>query len=202
MRACFFVDGFNLYHSLKQFTPEYRWLNLRKLCERFAKPDETVERVYYFSAFANWNPEKEEKHRRYVRALRNEGVVPVLGKFKKVTRYCSQCHRQYPAHEEKQTDVNVAMYLFECAFKNAFDRAIVISGDSDLIPPILKVQENFAPKKVGVVAPVGRKTKELKEVADFFIKMRASDLAASLFPRRYRVGDEILEAPADWLPPE
>jgi len=202
MRVCFFVDGFNLYHSLKEFTPQYRWLNLWKLCKRFTKSEETVAGVYYFSAFANWNPEKEERHRLYIRALRNEGVIPVLGKFKKITRHCSFCKQNYPTHEEKQTDVNIAMYLFECAFKNAFDRAVIISGDSDLIPPIQKIQENFASKKVGVIAPVGRKTKELKEVADFFIKMRSAHLKDSLFPRQYPIGDEILEAPADWLPQE
>ena len=45
VRVSFFIDGFNLYHSLKQFTPECRWLDLYKLCESFLKEDECIENI-------------------------------------------------------------------------------------------------------------------------------------------------------------
>lgn len=197
-RVSFFIDGFNLYHSIKQFHPDCRWLNLRTLCERFLRDDEKIECIYYFTAIAFWNPTKAEKHKLYIKALRINDVDTVYGKFKSVTRHCNTCQKSYPTHEEKRTDVNIAMGLFECAMKDMYDKAIIISGDSDLIPPIEKIQENFPTKNVGVIAPVGRKTKELKEVADFFIKMTSKDLKESLLPKSITIGSETLNAPEDW----
>lgn len=198
-RVSFFIDGFNLYHSIKQFNPDCRWLNLRALCESFLKDGEAIENIYYFTALADWNIKKSEKHRLYIKALKTVGIIPIYGKFKGVHRHCNICQKEYPTHEEKRTDVNIAMALFEYAMKDMYDKAIIISGDSDLIPPIEKIQENFTTKQVGVIAPVGRKTKELKEVADFFIKMESKQLHASVFDKKIAAGSETLIAPVGWV---
>ncbi len=199
MRVSFFIDGFNLYHSLKTFNPDCRWLDLSKLCKSFLKPNEELGNIYYFTAIAEWNQSKAEKHKTYIRVLKSLGVKPVYGKFKKVTKHCNLCQREYFTHEEKRTDVNIAMYLFEDAVKDSYDKAIIVSGDSDLIPPIEKIQSNFLSKKVGVIPPVGRKTKELKEVADFFIKMKSIDLKNSILPKTVDIDNEKLNAPQKWI---
>lgn len=40
------------------------------------------------------------------------------------------------SYEEKMTDVNIAVELLGDAQDDAFDTAIIISGDSDLTPPV------------------------------------------------------------------
>ena len=45
------------------------------------------------------------------------------------------------------------------------DRAILITGDSDQVPTISLVKENFPRKHITVVVPIGRSTDVLKETA-------------------------------------
>jgi len=45
-KISFFIDGFNLYHSLRKYASDCRWLNLRSLCEKFLKDDEELGEVY------------------------------------------------------------------------------------------------------------------------------------------------------------
>ena len=55
-----FIDGFNLYHTiLKVDDGRYRWLDVKGLCQSFLKKDtEVLATVYYFTAFAEWNPRR------------------------------------------------------------------------------------------------------------------------------------------------
>ena len=199
-RVSFFIDGFNLYHSLKQFTSDARWLDLNKLCSSFLKEDEKLENVYYFTALS-WKPNKIERHKLYIKALRTVGVKTVLGEFKQVKRHCNLCNREYEAHEEKRTDVNIAMWLFEDGMKDLYDKAVIISGDSDLIPPIEKIQQNFPDKKIGVIIPVGRRAKQIQQTADFSLKISRKSLYSSLFPANIELPDGCaLTAPDGWIP--
>ena len=142
---------------------------------------------------------KADKHKLYIRALRTRGVIPVYGKFKNVQKHCNLCGQYYETHEEKRTDVNIAMGLFEDGMKDMYDKAVIISADSDLIPPIEKLQENFPVKKIGVIAPMGRRAKELKEVADFFSKIDKKRLESCCFPKVLELADGNILAPERWL---
>ena len=53
------------------------------------------------------------------------------------------------------TDVNIAIQLMTDAFDDAFDAALVISGDSDLTTPIRRVRERFPAKRAIVAFPPG-----------------------------------------------
>jgi len=59
-----FVDGFNLYHAIKDLGQnELRWLDIRKLCSFCAPaPKFQLEDVYYFSAYATWLPDSYRRH--------------------------------------------------------------------------------------------------------------------------------------------
>lgn len=99
-RVSFYIDGFNLYHSLKENAPDCRWLSLRKMCESFLSDDEAIENIYYFSALATWHPDqgKISRHKLYISKLREEGVIPVLGKFKVKNLECHSCGTYYISH--------------------------------------------------------------------------------------------------------
>jgi len=50
---------------------------------------------------------------------------------------------KYQTYEEKRTDVNIAIKILEDAFLKKYDRAIIMSGDSDIVPSIESVKKNF-----------------------------------------------------------
>ncbi|MCU0599951.1 MAG: NYN domain-containing protein, partial [Desulfobacterales bacterium] len=145
-RVSFFIDGFNVYHSLKPFDTskhsfitkykKYLWLDFYSLSQRFVAKNDQIADVYYFTAMAYWKPDAEARHRILIEALRHRGVKVILGKFKEKDRFCKFCRAQYKEHEEKQTDVNIAVYLLNEAFKNSYDKAILLTNDTDLIPAI------------------------------------------------------------------
>jgi len=58
IRVAAFVDGFNLYHAIRDLGRDHlQWLNLRMLCENFApRPALSLVDVFYFSAYATWRP--------------------------------------------------------------------------------------------------------------------------------------------------
>ena len=130
---------------------------MRRLCQVFAStPDHILGTVYYFSAFATWRREAFARHQVFVAALEVVGVTPVMGKFKEKDRSCRRCKSAWKDHEEKETDVNIALYLLRDAYQDLFDRALVISGDSDLSPAIRMLRDLFPHKDVRIIAPVGR----------------------------------------------
>ena len=107
----FFIDGFNLYHSLdNNYYKKYKWLNLFKLSQCFVQKNESIVKIYYFTASANWNPGKVKRHKDYILALEQNPVLSTIyGNFREITRNCSFCGNQYKTYEEKETDVNIAV---------------------------------------------------------------------------------------------
>lgn len=154
-----FVDGFNLYHAINSLgNDQLKWVNLRKLCEQYAPlPQFELSHVYYFSSVATWRPAAYKRHREYLRALKAFDVTPVLGRFKPKETSCHNCGHSWAFHEEKETDVNIAINMIRGAFKGTYDRALLISGDSDLVPAAKMVLHEFPNKTVRVVMPVGRR---------------------------------------------
>lgn len=194
-RVSFFIDGFNMYHSLKEHARDCRWLNLRTLCQEQINPDkEEISGIFYFSAIATWlsDANKVSKHKKYISRLQQENVNIVLGKFKEKEIHCKVCGSFFRAHEEKQTDVNIALKILEESVLDSFDTAILVSGDTDMIPAIMTMKRLFPGKRIGVVFPLGRKTLELSSVADFSRKISREQLRRCLF--------EPSLAPDGWVP--
>ena len=56
-------------------------------------------------------------------------------------------------HEEKHTDVNVAITLLEKAMTNLFDRAYLLSEDNDYVPVVKRVKELYPEKEIIICPP-------------------------------------------------
>jgi len=151
-RVAVYVDGFNLYHAIKHYQPNK--INLWSLFEDFKKPSETLVSVKYFSAYAYWLPKKTSHHKKYVKDLKATGVDVVLGQFKNKPSRCHSCDARWVAHEEKETDINIALALLEDATDDVYDRAYLVSADSDLVAAVRSVR-NRTDKEIMVVPPPG-----------------------------------------------
>ncbi|MTH58994.1 NYN domain-containing protein [Paracoccus litorisediminis] len=155
IRVQCFVDGFNLYHAVEKIgAPHLKWFDLRKLITAFTDPKtHTLNEVFYFSAYATWRAVSYARHQQYVAALQVTGVTPIMGRFKEKDMYCRTCKSPYKAHEEKETDVNIALWLLNEAYQDNFDEAFIVSRDSDLTPAIRMVRTSFPEKSIKVISP-------------------------------------------------
>lgn len=173
-----FVDGFNLYHAVAALKrPDLKWFDLRALMGQFIDPDvhELCE-VFYFSAFATWLSGPYKRHQQFVEAIKAGGSTPILGQFKEKDRRCRSCGAKWVAHEEKETDVNIALWLLREAYKDNFDEAFVVSRDSDLTPAIRMVREEFPGKAVKMISPPA--AGHSKEMAQLVGKKKLASIKA------------------------
>jgi hypothetical protein len=85
---------------------------------------------------------------------------------------------------------------------NNFEVAILISGDTDLVPALEAIKKTFPDKQIGVVVPIGRKAKELVDVCDFHMKMKEKHLRTSQFPDTIYLDPEkkvFIQRPKSWI---
>ena len=186
-RVLFLVDGFNIFHALHD-TPKYhkyKWLDYSALAKCFIRPNDKIVGVLWFTAYTNWGTASRlDRHKNLRKALEWKGVEVVLGKFKWRDRRCKLCGQIYKSHEEKQTDVNIAIRLFQGAIENVFDTVMIVTADGDLIPAIKAVKKSFPSKKIGLIVPIGRwkNAHELRNMCDFSREMKPRHLRNSQFP--------------------
>ncbi|MGD9838278.1 MAG: NYN domain-containing protein [Afipia sp.] len=190
IRVLCYIDGFNLYHAIDDMSRASRgelnhlkWLDLNKLMTFFIDPKvHKIEYIKYFSAYATWKPKQHERHQIYTKALASTGVQMIMGQFKEKEIYCPLCKLTHIGHEEKESDVNIAVHLVADAHTNAFDQAFIVTRDSDLSGPIRYIRSSFPEKKIKVVAPPQRgHSKELWALANARAAIKKFHLENSLF---------------------
>ncbi|MDZ7671205.1 MAG: NYN domain-containing protein [Gammaproteobacteria bacterium] len=184
-RVACFVDGFNLYHAIDDLNDKaLLWLDLRRLMETFTDPStHQIVNIFYYSAMASHRPSAAKRHVRYIKALRHSGVTVVLGSFKRKPRKCQDCEHTWFGYEEKQTDVNLAIGLVGGAYKNHYDEAFLVTGDSDITPAVQLVKELPKPRSIKLLSPPGRKhSKEIAQYADRLASIKQIHIERSLFP--------------------
>ncbi len=187
MKITVYIDGFNLYYGCLRDTP-YLWLDLHKMC-RLLFPHDEIVRIKYFTApirdRKDGDPDRPNRQQIYFRALRTIPCLEIIeGVF--LTHVISmklangKGYAQVIKSEEKGTDVNIATHLVHDAHTRSFERAVVISNDSDLVTPIrIVVQDLNIP--VTVISPFEKNNIQLKSVATSIKRIRNGLLSASQF---------------------
>ena len=97
------------------------------------------------------------------------------------------------------TDVNIAIALLRDAMQDAFDTAIIISADSDLIGPIDAIRHSCPAKQMVVAFPPNRYSAELDIHPTSTIKLWPRIIARSQFPAQVTDANGYpLHRPARW----
>lgn len=169
-RALVYIDGFNLYFGLRSMRhKKFYWLDLWKMSNHISVGRKLVG-AKYFTSDIKGSGSRVSRQQNFLAAL--EAVSPrleiVKGKFQDKPLICGKCSYSNGGFEEKMTDVNIATHLVNDAWKDKFDVAIVVSGDSDLVPPIATVKSEFPNKNVLVAFPPNRFSNQLKETTKHF----------------------------------
>jgi hypothetical protein len=125
------------------------------------------------------DPAKVARHKLLIRANQNADVAVVYGQFKRKDKCWRLCEKEFQTFEEKQADVNIALELFRLADLDKDDRAVIVSGDTDLISAIKAVHATFSQKQIVVLIPIGKSSEDLLKHADFRFKMREQHLSTS-----------------------
>lgn len=195
-----YVDGFNLYYGLKsKGWRRYYWLDLHRLSEQLLRAHQRLVKVHYFTARIRATP-GAKRQGVYLDALSTlSGLSIHYGHFLAKARHCSSCGATWQGHEEKLTDVNIAVQLLGDAQDDAFDTALLVSGDSDLTPPVTEVRRRYPAKRVVVAFPPGRHSAQLSQAANAAFTIGRKKLQDSQFPETVSKADGFaLVRPAQW----
>jgi uncharacterized LabA/DUF88 family protein len=204
LKINFLVDGFNLYHSISS-ARACKWLDIKSLFNSYlyllGSKEESIIMgdIFYFSALAyhlqSRYPDTVLHHKIYIRALESTGVIPVLGKFKKKDVHCNLCRRTIRKHEEKQTDVSIAVKILELCILSSCDIIGIVSGDTDLIPAINTAQELFPKKEIVIFSPGARVSKELKKTVKRTFNIKPVVYNKHSFPEQINHNGIIIKNP-------
>ena len=200
-RVCVYVDGFNLYFGLKdRGWKRYYWLDIWLLAENLTRQGRT-DAVKYFTAHVKGNPPKEQRQQAFLHALNHHrpALQITYGHYLIKPWQCRRCGGRSDIPEEKMTDVNIATSLIGDAYEDAFDVAILVSADSDLVPPIRRIRSLWPEKKVIVAFPPKRSSNNLRQVAHgtFYINEKTIRVSQLPNPVRKQDGTELWR-PKEW----
>lgn len=217
-RTAFIIDGFNLYHSVKDASKDLggastKWLNIRAMCDSYlhlvGNGAQTCG-VYYFSALAHHlsavNPGVVQRHRDFNRCLRSTGVEVELARFKEKGvkfRFSNAMGDHLSGvlkrHEEKETDVAIAAKLLELLINDDCDTAILITGDTDLAPACKTARRLFPAKNIGFAFPYKRKNNELANLASLSFNIDKRHYATHQFSDPLVLANgKVISKPPNW----
>ncbi len=203
-RVAVYIDGFNLYYGLRdKGWRRYYWLDLRRMAENLLRPGQELVFVRYFISRISPEPQDPSKAARqntFLEALATLQDLQIhYGRYMPKNQTCLNCGATWQTYEEKMTDVNIAVEMLGDVQQEAFDTAILVSGDSDLTGPINAVRSKYANKQVIVAFPPDRVSKELRQVANASFVIGRKKLADSLLPDRVtRPDGHVLTRPSSW----
>ena len=203
-RLIAYIDGFNLYFGMKsKGWRRYYWLDLPELMRQVHKPDQQLEMTKYFTSRVSAtpaNPDKAKRQNTYLEALGTRSDLEIFfGHYLHSPYTCWNCKATRMVASEKMTDVNIATELLTDAFQDAFDAALVVSGDSDLTPPIRTIRRLFPTKSIVVAFPPNRHSVELATAATYSFQLGRAKFAASQLPDPVLKPDGFqLKRPPTW----
>jgi uncharacterized LabA/DUF88 family protein len=200
-RVIVYVDGFNLYFGLLEAGYENcKWLNINKLASNLIQANQSIIEIKYFSSRVSNNPDKQKRQTTYIEALEAVGVKIYFGNYQSDTIECRLCGNIWPTYHEKMTDVNIATQLLIDAYQDRYDMAMLISGDSDLVPPMKAIHALFNKKRVFVAFPPKRHNSSVALIAKGSMMIGRKKLIDSQFDNEVTKKDGfILIKPKDWL---
>jgi uncharacterized LabA/DUF88 family protein len=201
-RVRVYIDGFNLYYGIHTvYGRRYMWLDLEALAKAMLRRGQHLDRVCYFTARVRNAIASEQRQDTYLQVLtaRSTCLDIVEGRFQERNQRCRYCGVGWMTYEEKETDVSVAVALVEDAARDAYDTALVISGDSDLCPAVRAAKRLQPGRKIVAVFPPKRQSDPLRHAADGILRIDRSMLRRAQLPSKVVTPEGIvLERPAYW----
>lgn len=223
MRVSVNVDGLNFYNQKMKKRPSLKWLNLYLLAQNLLGDHHQLT-VHYFTS--NLFEEAGQRQQLYFKALQtvpaiktHKGRMVPDKKFRPpvsplntrpadfswqspvASAVCEPRKVKVKIRTEKQTDVHLGVRLISEAYENRFDKAYLLSNDTDFRPALLQLVRLH--KDICLITPLknGEISKWLGSVlGQTPLTMTDAHLAEAQFPDeiRNRHGALVVARPAAW----
>ena len=204
-RVCFYIDGFNFYYGLKQKNwREFYWLDMVQFCRSLIRPYHILVSVNYFSAPPLNHISKLKRQKRFFDVNNINSLFKLhLSEHKPKNKTCNNCGNTIYDSEEKQTDVKIATEMLKNCANNICDLTVLITGDTDLIPPLGALKEINNDHKILIFFPPKRTTYIMKSYADAWKNLGLAyyreKFIDSLFDDEVMVDDtKTIKIPEKW----
>lgn len=212
-RVAFYVDGYNLYHSINNIVKNnpglnyLKWLDLRKLFSNFlvSGQEELVDIFFYTAEPTHTKPDVQNRYRALLDAYqRFLNIRAVYGKFKAKPASCKQCRATWWRHEEKESDVNLALGIVQAAYERQYDKVYIVTQDSDMAPAVA-LAERVCPGLVHLLTPPAiRHSHEISRIlGGRTSQIQLVHLQHSLMPACFldKTGAVAVRRPVEYTPP-
>jgi uncharacterized LabA/DUF88 family protein len=160
-RVAIFIDAGNMFHASNYLKIKIDYKKLINLLKR----DRWLLRAYFYTGIPSQDmiQEREDifqqwkKQEGFLNELQKLGIKVKTMPLKKTPE----------GYIEKGVDVLLATDMVSLAFRNAYDTAILVSGDSDYVPVVEEIQE--LGKRVENASFKRTSSYELRKVCDAFL---------------------------------
>ncbi|HYH80802.1 MAG TPA: NYN domain-containing protein [Longimicrobium sp.] len=156
-----FIDGTNFFLSQQNEGMNLR-LDINRLATRLSAGYHFVKLRYYTSPLPSPGSHRYKAQQRFFSELRKSSRIDlVLGRHE--PRIDRETGRRY--HVEKETDVNLAMDMVVGAYRDRYDVAMLVAGDTDYVRAVRAVQER-GKRLVWCHLPSQGRTDQLAQICD------------------------------------
>ena len=165
-RIMIFIDGSNMYHSLKNIFGRTD-LDIGKFCHKLLGRRKLI-RIYYYNARVGMK-EEPERYKQQQQFFAGVNAIPYselrLGRL---------VYTNWPSVPpfEKGIDVQLTTDMLTHSYKDNYDVAILVAGDSDFAPVLQAVKDNGEHVEVALFGR-GGSSQQLRKVADRVITINA-----------------------------
>lgn len=199
-----YIDGFNLYYGLRARNwRQFYWIDPYRLIESLLAPDDQLVAVKYFTARVKGVKGKRARQGVFLDAIRAVSQAEVIhGKYYRKPRRCKCGCCKWTDYEEKMTDTAIASNLVADAFRDQFDTASLVGGDTDIVPAIKMVRRWHPGKRLIVWFPPARSNQEVEVHCHDSGMITGNHLRAALMPSPVEVQNGVfVERPKEWSLP-
>ncbi len=124
-RIIIFIDNSNIFQGFRKYSIKADYEKLKNIITR----GRDLQGIFLYEGVVY--PMSPEKKKWYEDLSNRSGYV-IKASFDKIT---------FNEAIEKKIDIKIAIDIISLAYENAYDTAVLISGDGDFIPVVKKVKE-------------------------------------------------------------
>lgn len=162
METCVYIDALNLYYKRLRRS-RFRWLDVVKFADLLLTQDHVVRVKLYYAMVKSppWDRGSHDRQANYLSALRTLDRLDLVAGKMRTTFEDKVAQDQLPdgrfvlrrvyVTEEKGSDVNLATDLLWDASQSKYEKAVVVSGDTDLERCMHVVKAHTTTRVVSVI---------------------------------------------------
>jgi len=165
-RVMVFIDGSNLYHSLKHYFRKTD-LDTGKFCQRLVERRQLV-RIYYYNARVG-RKEEPERYKQQQTFFDSINAIPYAEL--RLGRLVYNNWPNVPPYE-KGIDIQLATDMLMHSFRNNYDVAILVAGDNDYVGAVQAIKDTGKHAEIALFGKGGT-SRQLREVADRVITVNS-----------------------------